>query len=90
MPYLGEGTVDARKTVEHDASTSNKLNDKSQYLRLTLTHDGERDEMQMKQPKHASILKEDVVIQLAFRFSDKDTENNETLEWCTGKIVTAS
>ena len=65
---LGEGASDVREKVEHDTSTLNELNNKSQHLRLSLTHEDKRDKMQMKQPKHAPILKEGMVTQCTLRF----------------------
>ena len=58
-------------------------------VRSRLIKEGRRDEMKLRQPASAPILKPNNIIQIAYRYF-YDGNHKDDYQWCTGTVVAVS
>ena len=66
------------------------MKDKCTELRTRIIEDGLRDKMKLRQPSYTPTLVPGIKIQYTFRYANKDDENDELIQQCTGSIITVS
>ena len=90
LPSLGATTFDVRTKNEEDEKEIEEMNVKCKGIHGKLITDGDRDEMKLRQPFYAPKLEPGMKIQYAFRYTDNDLPEEETMEWCTGVVTKVS